>query len=79
MCFLHGFGQNNPPPYKDPNGPDTRAQISTLVGGIANGVTGDGSGIQWMPLSEWYLNWRWNEQWLPHAAWYLVAITALER
>jgi hypothetical protein len=79
ICFVHGFGKNNPPEYSG-----VKPQNGTWKGGIANGITGsgaDGSGIQWMGASAetpWE-NWRWVEQWLPHSAWYMVAITALAR
>ena len=77
ICFLEGFGSRNPDPYCG-----DKPQNGTLVGGIANGITGqndDGTGIAWATASgdSCWDNWRWVEQWLPHAAWYLVAITAL--
>jgi hypothetical protein len=75
VCFLQGFGDKNPPAYGA-----AKIQSGTLVGGIANGITGkgaDGSGIQWADTAG--AEWRWVEQWLPHAAWYMVAITALAR
>jgi hypothetical protein len=74
ICFLHGFGEKNPPAYAS-----SKMQAGTLPGGIANGITGkekDGSGIQWPTAN---FEWRWVEQWLPHAAWYMVAVTALAR
>jgi|GEM_PF-235196 len=77
LCFLQGYGTQNPPDFCS-----TKAQWASLVGGIANGITGreaDGSGIQWTSGSGCWDDWRWVEQWLPHAAWYLVAITALAR
>jgi hypothetical protein len=79
ICFLKGFGKNNPPAYSG-----EKPQNGTWPGGIANGITGkanDGSGIDWMsaPADAPWDNWRWVEQWLPHSAWYLVAITALTR
>lgn len=74
ICFMHGYGRNNPPPYSG-----VKPEVGTLVGGIANGLTGTASGIQWMAGVEDWEQWRWVEQWLPHAAWYLVAITAMER
>jgi hypothetical protein len=76
VCFLNGFGDKNPPGFCG-----AKSQNGTLVGGIANGITGqatDGSGIQW-PSGTSCGDWRWVEQWLPHAAWYMVAITALAR
>jgi hypothetical protein len=76
ICFLNGFGNKNPPPYCA-----AKPQNGTLVGGIANGITGqatDGSGIQWTSGSCGD-DWRWVEQWLPHAAWYMVAVTAMVR
>jgi Carbohydrate binding module (family 6)/Glycosyl hydrolase family 9/Cellulase N-terminal ig-like domain len=78
ICFLNGLGKNNPPAYCA-----SKAQAGTLVGGIANGITGsntDGSGIQWLsaPLAGGCGDdWRWVEQWLPHSAWFMVATTAL--
>ncbi|HMA96034.1 MAG TPA: glycoside hydrolase family 9 protein, partial [Polyangiaceae bacterium] len=75
LCFLQGFGTENPPKYCA-----DKTQSGTITGGIANGITGqapDGSGIQWLSGGECWDDWRWVEQWLPHAAWYLVAITAL--
>jgi hypothetical protein len=76
ISFLNGFGKNNPPHYCA-----EKTQNGTLVGGIANGITGsktDGSGIQWKSANGGCGDdWRWVEQWLPHAAWYIVAITAL--
>ena len=77
VCFLEGLGTQNPDPYCRP-----KPQAGTLVGGIANGITGsgnDGSGIAYAPADTngCYDNWRWLEQWLPHSAWYMVAITAL--
>jgi hypothetical protein len=75
MCFLNGFGAKNPPGYCA-----AKSQNGTLVGGIANGITGqatDGSGIQWTSGNSCGEDWRWVEQWLPHAAWYMVAIAAL--
>ncbi len=77
ICFLDGFGRNNPPAYCA-----SKPQAGTLVGGIANGITGsnaDGSGIQWLsgPAGSCSDDWRWVEQWLPHAAWFLVATAAL--
>ena len=75
MCFLNGFGDKNPPGYCA-----AKSQNGTLVGGIANGITGqatDGSGIQWTSGNSCGEDWRWVEQWLPHAAWYMVAIAAL--
>lgn len=75
LCFLQGFGTENPPKYCA-----DKTQSGTIAGGIANGITGqapDGSGIQWLSGGECWDDWRWVEQWLPHAAWYLVAITAL--
>jgi len=78
-CFLHGHGTKNPPGYCG-----AKTQSGTLVGGIANGITGkndDGSGIQFMggANSACGNDWRWVEQWLPHAAWYMVATTALAK
>ena len=76
MCFLNGFGNQNPPPFCA-----SKPQAGTLVGGISNGITGqaaDGSGIQW-PSGTSCGDWRWVEQWLPHAAWYMVAVAALAR
>ena len=75
MCFLNGFGNQNPAPYCA-----SKIQNGTLVGGISNGITGqatDGSGIQWTSGTSCGEDWRWVEQWLPHAAWYMVAIAAL--
>jgi hypothetical protein len=75
MCFLNGFGNQNPAPYCA-----AKAQNGTLLGGISNGITGqatDGSGIQWTSGNSCGEDWRWVEQWLPHAAWYMVAIAAL--
>jgi hypothetical protein len=77
ICFLQGFGNQNPPAYCGP-----KPQVGTLVGGIANGITGqaaDGTGIQWSGAApdRCWDDWRWVEQWLPHAAWYMVAITAM--
>jgi hypothetical protein len=78
ICFLNGFGKKNPPAYCA-----SKPQAGTLVGGIANGITGsnsDGSGIQWMndpSGSSCGDDWRWVEQWLPHAAWFIVATAAL--
>jgi hypothetical protein len=79
LCFVQGFGVQNPPAYCRP-----KPQSGTLPGGIANGITGlntDGSGIQWAgaDANSCWDNWRWVEQWIPHAAWYLVAVTALTR
>jgi hypothetical protein len=77
MCFLNGFGGQNPPGYCA-----AKTQNGTLVGGIANGITSkatDGSGIQWTSGNSCGEDWRWVEQWLPHAAWYMVAITAMAR
>jgi hypothetical protein len=74
LCFLKGFGAQNPPDFCNP-----KSQWSSFNGGIANGITGakpDGSGIQFAPSACWD-NWRWVEQWIPHPAWYLVAVTAL--
>jgi hypothetical protein len=77
VSFLHGFGRNNPPAYCS-----SKPQHGTLVGGIANGVTGsamDGSGISWNPPFEAEMcweGWRWVEQWLPHSAWYMLGVTA---
>ena len=79
MCFMKGFGKNNPPAYSG-----EKPQNGTWAGGIANGITGsatDGTGILWLGASAdapWD-NWRWVEQWLPHSSWYLVASTALSR
>jgi hypothetical protein len=76
ICFMKGFGKNNPPAYSG-----EKPQNGTWAGGIVNGITGkesDGGGIQWLGASAetpWE-NWRWVEQWLPHSAWYLVAVTA---
>jgi hypothetical protein len=75
-CFVQGHGTKNPPGYCA-----AKAQNGTLVGGIANGITGlgtDGSGISF-GTDSCGDNWRWHEQWLPHSAWYMVAITALAR
>ena len=75
MCFLNGFGSQNPPAYSA-----SKPQSGTLLGGISNGITGqatDGSGIQWTSGTSGGDDWRWVEQWLPHAAWYMVAIAAL--
>jgi hypothetical protein len=78
ICFLNGLGKNNPPPYCA-----SKPQAGTLVGGIANGITGskaDGSGIQWngaTPYSTCGDDWRSVEQWLPHSAWFMVATAAL--
>jgi hypothetical protein len=79
LCFVHGHGKQNPPEYCHP-----KSQVGTLVGGIANGITGkdaSGGGIQWLGATaeSCWDNWRWVEQWLPHAAWYLMAITALAK
>jgi hypothetical protein len=79
ICFLQGFGSKNPPAYCSQN-----SRVGTLVGGIANGITGqadDGTGIQWTSgnSNACYNDWRWVEQWLPHAAWYMVATAALTR
>jgi len=74
LCFLHGFGRENPPEFSG-----VKPEVGTLTGGIANGYTGTDGGIQWMAGAADWEQWRWVEQWLPHAAWYLVAITALER
>jgi hypothetical protein len=79
ICFLRGFGRNNPPDYCA-----SKTQNGTLNGGIANGITGanpDGTGIQWRlgPNGGCGDEWRWVEQWLPHAAWYAVAVGALAR
>jgi hypothetical protein len=75
ICFLRGFGRNNPPPFQG-----DKPEVGTLDGGIANGITGDGGGgISWMGGGQDWEQWRWVEQWLPHAAWYLVAVAALER
>ncbi len=81
LCFLKGFGRNNPPPYKG-----GAAEAQPLDGGISNGITGaetkiNGTGLQWLtsstePTNAWQ-NWRWSEQWLPHSSWYLIAIAAL--
>jgi hypothetical protein len=79
VCMLAGFGRNNPPPY-----PLSKPEGGTVVGGIANGITGregDGPAIQWdlnAGRDSWK-RWRWVEQWLPHTAWYLVSITALAK
>jgi hypothetical protein len=77
MCFLNGFGNQNPAGYCA-----AKAQNGTLVGGIANGITGkatDGGGIQWTSGNSCAEDWRWVEQWLPHAAWYMVATAAMAR
>ena len=75
MCFLKGFGTQNPEDYQA-----SKSQAGTLVGGIANGITGsgdEGSGIAYGSGAAGSAeNWRWVEQWLPHSAWYMVAITA---
>jgi hypothetical protein len=78
ICFLNGFGKNNPPPYCA-----SKLQGGTLPGGISNGITGanlDGSGIQWKGLAPYSTcgdDWRSVEQWIPHAAWFMVATAAL--
>ncbi len=74
LCFLHGFGRENPPEFSG-----VKPEVGTLTGGIANGYTGTSGELQWMAGAADWEQWRWVEQWLPHAAWYLVAITALER
>lgn len=80
VCFMSGFGKNNPPSY----GSGTSPYHGHLDGGISNGITGgqynsDGSGIEWNPSfgsDDSWMNWRWVEQWIPHAHWYMMA-TAL--
>lgn len=77
ICFMRGFGRNNPPVYCA-----DKKQSGTVAGGISNGITGansDGTGIAW-PLGAnggCGEEWRWVEQWIPHAAWFLVAVSAL--
>ncbi|MCF0215975.1 MAG: glycoside hydrolase family 9 protein [Fibrobacteraceae bacterium] len=79
VCFMYGFGKNNPEKY------DGQALSLTLKGGIANGITGlqnNGSGIVWNDVAaigkaeEPWNNWRWIEQWLPHSTWYMLALAA---
>jgi hypothetical protein len=77
ICFMHGFGRNNPPDYCA-----GKTQSGTITGGISNGITGanaDGTGIQWRlgPNGSCGDEWRWVEQWIPHAAWFLVAVSAI--
>jgi hypothetical protein len=77
ISFVHGFGKNNPAPYCGEKQP----YHGTLLGGIANGITGsgvDGSGFKWLMgggVPCWD-EWRWVEQWLPHSAWMLVAVVS---
>jgi len=77
ICFMNGFGRNNPPNYCG-----DKKQSGTVTGGISNGITGanpDGSGIQWRlgPNCSCGDEWRWVEQWIPHTAWFLVAVSAI--
>jgi hypothetical protein len=77
ICFMHGFGRNNPPDYCS-----GKKQSGTVTGGISNGITGadaDGTGIQWRLGQNGGCGdeWRWVEQWIPHAAWFLVAVSAI--
>jgi hypothetical protein len=77
ICFMNGFGRNNPPNYCG-----DKKQSGTVTGGISNGITGanpDGSGIQWRlgPNGSCGDEWRWVEQWIPHTAWFLVAVSAI--
>lgn len=77
ICFVRGFGRNNPPDYCG-----DKKQSGTVPGGISNGITGaneDGSGIQWRlgPNGACGDEWRWVEQWIPHAAWFMVSVSAL--
>ena len=78
VCFLQGFGNQNPARFCA-----AKPQWDTLVGGIANGITGlgpDGSGIQWdSPATGCGNNWRFVEQWIPHAAWFMIAVAAATR
>ncbi|MBN2526552.1 MAG: glycoside hydrolase family 9 protein, partial [Deltaproteobacteria bacterium] len=85
ICFMKGFGRNNPPAYQ---GEKTEFGQRAHDGGISNGITGkqtNGAGIQWNPNPPrdewgnqmWWLQWRWVEQWLPHATWYLIATAAM--
>jgi hypothetical protein len=75
VCFLHGFGRNNPE-YED--------RYPNARGGICNGVTGgfaDEEDIDFLPspyAESGAHRWRWSEQWLPHAAWYLLAACAVD-
>jgi hypothetical protein len=75
VCFLSGFGSNNPPRYCA-----HKPQNEASTGGIANGITGsdvNGGGIQYNTSSfNCGDDWRWIEQWLPHAAWYTIATAA---
>ncbi|MBN2717080.1 MAG: glycoside hydrolase family 9 protein, partial [Deltaproteobacteria bacterium] len=85
ICFMHGYGKNNPEGYSGEKGDFGQWAHD---GGISNGITGegnDGSGIQWntnVPTDEYgnpmeWVKWRWVEQWLPHASWYLIATAAM--
>ncbi len=84
VCFLNGFGRNNPFAYCDPANCRGKWGHHTLAGGISNGITGlhtDGTGIRWPASASefgqwWWDSWRWVEQWLPHTAWYLLAVSA---
>lgn len=77
VSFMKGVGKNNPRVYQD-------YSASTLVGGVANGITAkntDGTGIVWddyaaagLPLEETWQYWRFVEQWLPHATWFMMAL-----
>jgi MYXO-CTERM domain-containing protein len=75
VCFMHGFGQTNPPVVTANFGHGTQK------GGISNGITGlegngDGTGIDYK-TSDNGNEWRWIEQWLPHAGWFLTAVSAM--
>jgi glycosyl hydrolase family 9/cellulase-like Ig domain-containing protein len=75
VCFMNGFGQNNPPAITANFGHGTQK------GGISNGITGqegkgDGSGIDYK-TSDNGDEWRWIEQWIPHAGWFLTAVSAM--
>jgi hypothetical protein len=75
MCFMNGFGKNNPPRISANFG------HGTGKGGIANGITGkmgngDGTGIDYKTSANGD-EWRWIEQWIPHAGWFLEAAAAM--
>jgi SAM-dependent methyltransferase len=75
MCFMNGFGANNPPKISANFGHGTGR------GGISNGITGktgnaDGTGIDYRTKANGD-EWRWIEQWIPHAGWFLTAAAAM--
>jgi len=75
VCFMNGFGANNPPQITSNFGHGTNK------GGISNGITGregagDGSGIDYK-IEDGGNEWRWIEQWIPHSGWFLTAAAAM--